>query len=324
MNKLKILILIKRFDIERPKHKLLFDMIASIEKFAEVKYWHKDGDINEILKNIKFSPDFIFSYDIEWKYAFTPIITGLEKVNIPKGTYVKDTYWIPRNRIKFIEDNKIDLIFSPTKESFLKIYPQYESKFRWMPFSINPNIIKDWGLKEDIDFLLMGLFYYIDNKNNKMFAFKKGKYPFREAVYKKMKNKEGFVFIPHPGHDTKDGPEVIINEKYACKLNRSKIFFTCGSIWQYPVMKYTQALGCRTLLLAKPNKDILELGFKDGVNFIACDEKNFYEKAMYYLNNTKERECITNNGYNFVHTYHTNSVRAQQFIKYVEDFIKIQ
>jgi spore maturation protein CgeB len=94
----------------------------------------------------------------------------------------------------------------------------------------------------------------------------------------------------------------MVNEKYARELNRARIFFTCGGEFQYAVAKFFEAPGCRTLLLAKPNKDILELGFKDGVNFVACNESDFYDKAIYYLRNYKERERITNNGYHFIHT----------------------
>lgn len=317
MKKQKILVLIRKFDKIYPKHKHLFDSIAALEKFAEVQYWYKDGDINEILKKINFKPDFIFHYDIGYNYGLAPKIIGLEKINIPKGCYVIDAHWNPKYRMNYFKNNNIDLIFSASKDTFLKVYSQYESKFRWMPFSINSDIIKDWKANKDIDFLLMGQVYY---KNCRNLVYK-GKYTFREAVYNKMKEEKGFVFIPHPGHTTKGGPYVMINDKYGKLLNRAKIFFTCGGVKGYPVAKFIETLGCKTLLLAKPNKDILELGFKDGLNFVSCDELDFYDKAMYYIKNEEEREKISSNGYNFIHAYHTNEIRAQQVIKYIEDYI---
>lgn len=104
-----MLILTKRFDVIMPKHKHLFDSIVALEKFAEVAYWYNDGNINKILEK-KFIPDFIFHYDVEWRYAYDPKITGLEKVNIPKGCYVKDIHWNTQKRIKYFDENKIDLI----------------------------------------------------------------------------------------------------------------------------------------------------------------------------------------------------------------------
>src|SRR5690625_6195272 len=57
----------------------------------------------------------------------------------------------------------------------------------------------------------------------------KGRYAFRDAVFKNFKDREDFVFHPHPGHLVKKANNIFVNEKYAKELNRSKIFFTCGS-----------------------------------------------------------------------------------------------
>ncbi|GAA0182699.1 hypothetical protein SH2C18_50310 [Clostridium sediminicola] len=322
MKKIKLLILVRKFDKIYPKHKHLFDSITALEEFAEVRYWYKNGDINDILKEMNFLPDFIYYYDITHGYGLAPKIVGLDKVSIPKGCHVCDIHRSKERRKKFIENNNIDLIFSYYKEPFLNTYPEYTNKFRWSPFSVNNNIVKDWHLNKDIDYLLTGQFYYKDSKNPPKRLPPKGKYIFREAVFNKMRLDEGFEFIPHPGHTVKASENVMINENYTKKLSRAKISFTCGSVLGYAVAKYFEVLGCKTLLLAKPNKDILELGFQDGINFVACDENDFYEKALYYKDNEKERERITKNGYEFIHSYHSNSIRALQVIKYIEEYLK--
>lgn len=318
--KLKILILIREIDKKFPKHKAKYETIKAIEKYAEVKYWHNNGNIHEIMKNLNFTPDFIFHYDVVYNYALAPKITGLNEVKIPKGCFVIDAHYSPPARRRYFEGNKIDLIFSVTKNYFLKMYPKYKSKFRWFPFSVNPNIYKDYQLNKDIDFLLIGQVYDRIKKTGYTTYTPKGRYPFRDTVLERMKGVKGFVFHPHPGHTASN--KAIINERYAKELNRSKMFFTCGSQLKYPVMKYFEAPACKTLLLAEAVPDILELGFKDGVNFVACDQSNFYEKAMYYLNNEKERTRITENGYNFIHTYHTDDVRAKNFVNEIQKFIK--
>jgi spore maturation protein CgeB len=99
------------------------------------------------------------------------------------------------------------------------------------------------------------------------------------------------------------------------------MFFTCGGQFHFAVLKFFEAPGCNTLLLAEPNPDMLDLGFEDRVNFVACTEEDLYEKAMYYNKNIEERNRITAKGYAFIHKYHINSVRAQQFISYVKDCI---
>lgn len=315
--KLKILVFIKPFWKDLAKHKGKLDMIKALEGFSEVMYWYHDGDAPQILDHLykrhKFHPDLILHYDNSCA-VFAPKISGLSKVNILKGYYVMDTVGSAHEKIrtKFIEDNKVDLIFSVTKEAFLKEFPQYKDKFRWFPFSINPNIYKDWGLNKDINYLLMGLVNFPSN----------GIYPFRESVLKKMEKEKGFIHHQHPGHTVNYHDGALVNEKYAQELNRAKIFFTCGSIYSYPVLKFFEAPACRTLLLAEPNQDMLDLGFIDGVNFVSCNKNNFYEKARYYLYNVNERNRITENGFRFIHENHTNKERAKQFIHYVFEFIE--
>ncbi|MDM5340605.1 glycosyltransferase [Fictibacillus enclensis] len=317
--KLKILILVKEFWRNLPKHKPKFDMITAIENYADIRFWHSNGNIFDIIKKLDFIPDFILHYDIANHYGLSPNITGLGQTNIPKGCIVIDSHNNPAKRKQYFKDNKIDLIFSVTKEHFLKTHPEYKGKFRWFPFSINPSMFKDWELDKEIDYLLVGQLYDQMHKTLNNTNTRKGQYPFREEVLNRMRGVKGFVHHPHPGHMAPSN--AFLNEKYANELNRSKIFFTCGSVYKYPVLKYFEAPACRTLLLAEPNQDILDLGFEDGVNFVACNRTNFYEKAIYYLEHEEERRRITDNGYQFIHTYHTNDVRARNIVNEIEEFL---
>lgn len=322
MRRLKILILVKPFWKTFPKHQPFFDALQAIENFSDVQYWYNNGHIEDIISKLNFKPDFILHYDIAWGYALAPSIYGLEDCKIPKGCIVIDTHYNAERRREYFNRNQIDLIFSVTKESFLKKFSAYKEKFRWFPFSINTEVFKDWQLDKDIDYLLMGAVYDPEGLTSNLPKTSRGKYPFREKVLVGMRKVDGFVFHPHPGHKGTESKESIINEDYAMEINRSKIFFTCGSALQYPVLKFFEVPGCKTLLMAEPVSDILELGFEDGVNFVACDQTNFYEKAQYYLEHVEERKRISENGYKFIHTHHTNEVRAKQFIRYIEDYLK--
>ena len=71
-------------------------MIKAIEKYAEVRYWHKDGNIHDILKQLKFKPDFIFHYDIGYGYVLAPKITGLHQINIPSSAVASATQLVTR------------------------------------------------------------------------------------------------------------------------------------------------------------------------------------------------------------------------------------
>ncbi|WP_240689479.1 glycosyltransferase [Ammoniphilus sp. YIM 78166] len=309
MGKLKILILVKPFGKMYPKHRPKYDFLEAVAKYAQVKFWHEDGDIRNILKKIGFTPDFVYHYDMSYNYSLSPRITGLNLIDIPKGAYIYDAHWNVSQRMSYLNQNKIDLIFSATKYPFLKRFPKYKSKYRFLPFSVNPKVMKDWNMPKDRDFLLIG-------------SSPIEWYPFRNEVYKKMKNVKGFVFLPHPGHKTGPKKDLVVNDRYAHELNRAKIFFTCGGIFHYPVLKFFEVPACKTLLLAEPNPDILDLGFKDGVHFVACNKSNFFEKAMFYLENEEKREELTQNGYDFIHAHHTHDVRAKQFINFIQEFLK--
>lgn len=239
----------------------------------------------------------------------------LDKIDIAKGCFVIDVHWEKTKRLMYFLRNKVDIIFSVTKSPFLTNFPQFKQRFCWTPFAINQDIIKDWNETKEIKFLLMGLVYDGTSAHPP-----KGRYPFREAVLRKMNQVEGFHYHPHPGHLTTRAR--MVNETYAKELNRAEIFFTCGGVFQYPVIKFFEALGCRTLLLAQPNPDILELGFQEGKHFVACHSENFFEKAMYYSKNREERERIMDNGYRFVQTNHTNDIRAQQMLSSIEQLLQ--
>lgn len=317
--KLKILILVKQFGDRYAKHKPKFDFLKALENHAEVYYWYKDGHISLILRKLNIQPDFILHYDIAWNHALAPKIDGLDKITIPKGCFIYDIHYDKKLRKDYIDSNKIDIIFSTTKHPFLNEFPEYKKKFRWLPWSVNPNVIKDWKLKKDIDYLLLGQVYQSDYPNKTQTP--KGRYPFRDAVYVHMRNMPNFVFHPHPGHRVHHKAGLLVNERYAQEINRSKIFFTCGSILNYSVMKFFEGPGCRSLLLAETNRDIIDLGFQDGVHYVACNQSNFLSKANYYLENEKERKRITDNGYKLIHSKHTNDVRAQECIEFITDYI---
>ncbi|MDY0405041.1 glycosyltransferase [Virgibacillus sp. 179-BFC.A HS] len=249
-------------------------------------------------------------------------------MGIPKGCFVIDLHWSPSARRKYIEDNGINLVFSVTKHPFLKVFPELKEKLCWIPWSINPAIMKDWGMEKDIDSLLMGL-VYVDKENRGRFALPRkipprGRYLFRDVVFEKMKDVSGFVFHPHPGHRVTKSDLLIANEDYAKELNRAKLFFTCGSRNEtggVAVLKFFEAPACKTLLLAEENDDIKELGFVDKENFISCTINNVVENANYYLAHDDERIRITENGYKFIHQYHTNEQRAKQIIQAIETIL---
>ena len=105
------------------------------------------------------------------------------------------------------------------------------------------------------------------------------------------------------------------------EINRAKIFFTCGTARKFPVMKYFEVPGCRTLLLAPQLKDLDDLGFIPGNIMSVLHKDDFYKKAEYYLKHEDERNRIADQGYQFVQTQHTTKKRVEQLITKIEEIL---
>ena len=280
-----------------------------LAKKTNLTIWRNSGHIKDILKQISVKPDFILiQNDIGGKME--PKIYGLSKVRIPTGLFIEDVHRFIDTRREFIISNNIQFFFSNYKEIFIQIYPEFKERLCWFPHHINSEVIKDYKLPKDINLLLMG-------------AVTKS-YPLRWKVYQQFCHDPGFVYHRHPGYrkySEEEKDQIFVGEKYAQEINRAKIFFTCGTVRNYPVMKYFEVPGCRTLLLAPRFKDLDELGFIPDYHYININEDDFHIKAAYYLEHEDEREQIADQGYQFVQTNHSTKKRVEQLICKIEEII---
>ncbi|SEN12102.1 glycosyltransferase [Lihuaxuella thermophila] len=270
-------------------------------------FYKADCNIVELIKISSFQPDFILINEIMGGWY----TKGCKNINIPIGYMVHDVQSNVDFRRKFLSENAISLIFSFIKHKFVELYPEFTDKFRWLPHHVNTSIFKDYGLQREINSLFMG--------NTSPL------YPLRKKVIEKMRGQPGFVHHVHPGYllqPGKDSKPVFVGEQYAKEINRAKMFFTCCSIYKYPLLKYFEVLACRTLLLADSCEELKELGFKPDKHFVEINEHNFYQKYLYYLNNEMKRNQIATDGHQFVTKYHSTRVRAQQLVKYIADILK--
>jgi spore maturation protein CgeB len=284
-------------------------LLNEVGKLSELTLWHEPGDIKDILNTLPSRPDFIFIN--EFGETNTPKVSGLESLDIPFAVNMHDIHYHKAQRREELKSLNARAIFIYYRDKFEEWYPEYVSKMRWLPHHANTNIFKDYGLKKEIDFLLMG-------------AVHSRIYPLRYKILKTMQNKPGFVYHEHPGYRNIENHEkytTFAGEKYAKEINRAKIFFTCNSIYKYTVMKYYEVLACKTLLLAPVSPEIIDLGLIPGKHFVAITEKDFLEKAEYYLRHDKERETIAQEGYQFVRKQHSTVQRGRQFVAMIKDLL---
>jgi hypothetical protein len=304
MKKLKLLFITK--DYSHYIFRNQYYLSTELAKITDLVLWHQPGKITSILHKMRFQPDFILLNDI----SHSPVITGLSTVNIPKGIIMYDVHNRIDERKQYISNNGIQYVFSVCRDMFFKHYPEYRTRFGWLPHFINPNIFKDYKQPKTINWLLMGV---LSNKY----------YPLRTKMKQFFDGKKGFVYHKHPGHRfVKESEKNIwVGKKYAMELNRAKIFLTCDSIFHIPLLKYYEVLACRTLLLAPASKELRDLGFIPGIHFIPINEENYLRKAVYFLKTEKLRNKIATQGYRMVHKHHTSKARAAQLVRMIEKIV---
>lgn len=279
--------------------------MEEMKKSIDVEIWNQDASIQYILSHVQSKPDFILFNDIHKHYS--PIIHGIDKLDIPSGMIVHDLHYKPKYRSKLMQNSCFKILLPHYKEAFLKLFPSCEQSMYWFPHHVNEEVFKDHELVKNIDVLMVGAeFEHL--------------YPMRSAMLKELNMMKGFKTYRHPGYR-----QIGINEKdiitgigYAKEINRSKIFVTCHSIFKYPLLKYFEVLACNTLLLAPGSKELSELGFIDNETFVEIDKNNYKEKINYYLMNENERKRIALNGYKLIHSRHTTKIRANELINQIK------
>lgn len=263
--------------------------------------------LDDIVDMCPFKPDFIIINEfVNFHHNWS--LKDLEKGNIPIGYMPHDIDASVDIRRKYLQQNKLSLIFPLYKNSFLRHYPEFADKLRWLPHHVNTEIFKDYDSIKDKDALLIG-------------RVKQPLYTLRQKILQKMEGHPGFVYFVHPSDQDSSKVSWVEGEAYARLINQSKIFFSCCSTLNYPLLKYFETLGCRTLLLADTCSDLTELGFIPGEHFVEINEHNFYEKFLYYINNEVDRNRIATNGYHFIRNNHSTMIRAQQLVSYINEYL---
>lgn len=285
-------------------------LLTELAKISDLTLWHEPGNIHNILKRLQITPDFIFIN--EFGETNAPKITGLATLTIPYGIYVYDIHYEIEARKEAMEKENVQYVFSHYRDKFHLWFPEYVHRMHWLPQHANLDVFRDYGLTKDIDYLLMGAVHDIV-------------YPLRYKIIETMKDKPGFIYHQHPGYRNFDPQDnALVGERYAREINRAKIFFTCDSVYQYPVAKYFEVLACNTLLLASTSKEIEDLGLIPGTHFVSINDNDFEEKAEYYLNHEKERRQIAEQGYAMVRSRHSTAKRAAELLGMIEDILRSQ
>jgi len=193
------------------------------------------------------------------------------------------------------------------------------------PFSYDPEIFYDMKLEKKYDITNIGVM----NPSNYPLRYKIHTF-FGDGTFERRHKKSNQMNLTRD--DLKYHWSNYRGKEYAEDINKSRIFITGCSSYNFPLQKFFEVMGCNTLLLCNTPIDAEELGFKPGVNFaeIKCawkppkrgiymtvenvNEEEFVEPIKYYLSYPDEAAEIAKRGHDLVHSRHTHEIRARETI----------
>lgn len=208
---------------------------------------------------------------------------------------------------------------------YSRLVQRCEVQMEWLPFSIDPEVFKDYQLPKIYDVINLGTFA--------------GCYPLRLKIHEilnPMREEIKYMYYKDFLKSKEYTDRGLMTDEYAEIMNKSKIFATCTSSFKYPSMKLLEIMACNTLLVCDKPYDAEELGLEAGVNYveigtdiwpdqhgtkpIKVDE--FMNLINFYLENPDEASRIARNGYELAYSKHTNQIRAEQFLEILSKHLR--
>ena len=277
---------------------------------CEVVYYGA-GFKNKGNPNIKEVVEELGPFDciLTWDQTYCGYFDSIKDIDIPKAVFLVDYVPVVGKADKndeFIRKHEFDFAFLRSTycmELFQKRKKQgripEKTQGIFLPFGVNTNIYYDWGQEREYDVCAI-------------FSIVSWAYPRRSALIEAVNAMAGISVIAG-GHS---GQGKIVHEAYISAINRSKMFINSNGTYKAVLMKYFEAMACRTLLITDEPTDGHLMGFIDGENIIYYRNiQDAVRKIRYYKDNPDERFRIATNGYRLVHTFHDNSKRVQQVLE---------
>ncbi len=200
------------------------------------------------------------------------------------------------NRIKVFK--RCDLIITPVYEYFMKTYPQFLSKHKFMSncFSPHKRYMKlPFNDNPKIKCLLSG------NFNPKV-------YPLRAFV-----KKNGL------GVDYK--PPRYVGDSYAKLLHSYFCCVASSSIFNYVIAKYFEIPATGSLLLANETNDLKRVGFIPHRHYVPINKANALTKISECLKNPDDYTNIRKEGMEFVRKNHSIVNRMEELEEIFNGFL---
>ncbi len=261
----------------------------SLEKLGH-RVTAKAGDHAEMYDLTHFDGDLIILHET---LGMRELPHGVERTDVPTVFYSVDVhlnlYWHKEYAKLF------DYVFVSQKD-YVDMF-EHEQVY-WLPWSINPDIFRDYGQERSRDIVFVGT---IDAQRIK-----------RKSIIDALKKRFRVNVYGTDPHQR------IARKKMARLFSQAKIILN-ESIYGEINFRTFEALACGGMLLTENVANGLGELFIDGEEIVTFDHCNLIEKAEYYLHNHKRRREIAQQGMHKLFTFHTVQRRAQEMLGVLYD-----
>ncbi len=240
--------------------------------------------------------DIVFMFGVPYhnRLKMPPGLLDLDKkiklVMWPGDLQCYDNKECLEGKLKVFE--RCDSIISANYEFFNELYPQFISKFEFMPKWFAPQ-----EYYEDFEF----------NENPKMKCLVSGHCYSNPRVYPRrvymIENGEGLVEWGQPRY---------VGDAYAKLLHSYFCCATSSSIFNYVVAKHYEICATGSLLLTNETADLKKTGFIPNKHYVSITTENCIEKIRHCLENPEEYTNIRKEGMKYVRENHGMDNKMEQ------------
>lgn len=241
----------------------------------------------------KFVPDIVFHLDF-----------GLFNSKFLHKSYIPEALWIvesgddPQNfnlNYPKIFKGNFDLVVSPDART-TRQYLNNGIKAGWFPHFADPDLYVDLDQDPIVD--------CVTTRH------------VSEPFFSELKNKLGDRFLPREG-------ELFIGKDHARHLKKGKIIVQNSKYKEITRRVFEGMMANRLVIADRPDPAAqMDLIFTENEHIVYFDNVDeCVDKINYYIANEKERERISNNGYQKVSKYHTTTSRIQKLLQIISNDI---
>lgn len=294
--------------VSREFHQVMTDLMTNYDwrQIETFELWNAGGSLKDRLLN-RFGevPNIILFWEgYEFLCAHLSQVSELASHRVIMADDLH--WWSEEMRLrKLIAFSSCHAILSTYAYGWARFFPELAESRRpkWVPHSASREFMLDYNPHPANSILLSGV---IDRH-----------YPLRQQL-KQLQSCYPIYHHGHPGyHCSYDhGTDPNVGRGYGAKINHHRIGFTDSAIYEYVVAKYFEIPATGALLLADDavRGPLEELGFIQGVHYIAVSKENLDLQIRYVLDATNHEQLdeIRRRGQKLVWDRHKTSDRARQ------------